>query len=359
MTLGKLNALFVGVLIAAACQEPGPWWWHVPHGGGGDPLDDDGGADEARLENLPLSEAPAPSQRFASWTMFWGTLDVSAPGFVGPPRDVLTLALDANNHPRYLSWRTLPSFPKVFGDADGEFPLSGSKRVAPEGYSVVFQATVLEAPEPTADHFLIRMQLVSEDGITDYVESIEGTARQGGWDVVYREHGRYFGATIDAHAGGLLTTREPNVEPVPQNEGSFWSAPVEVVSPGFVGEPVDHLSIALAADGSIQSLAFETFPRTSLSFGGGPDDLPLVGEITRGELTVTVDPAVEATAEHFVLRYHVVDPSRSNDFREGVEGARAGDTLHVRYFIVGTLWGASIDAHAAGPLYPAAVRGTP
>jgi hypothetical protein len=346
MKLRRLTGFVVCALLGAACDPSSAWWWQVHHGGGSTPLDDDSGVDESVLTTLPLSEAPAPSDWFSALTLYWGTLEVTAPGFAGPPRDELTLALDANYHPRYLSWKTLPAFPKTFGDAEGEFPLTGSRHVAPIGYGVAFQATVLDAPQPTADHFLLRTQLVSDDGISDYIESVEGWTRAGGWDIRYTERGLYFGASIDAIGTGLVTHGPGGA---PTND---WAAPVEVVSPGFTGEPIDHLTLSRSDDGQLRSFDFENFVRSNVTFGTGADDLPVSGTLSRGDLSVTVDPAIAPSREHFVLRYHVIEPSRLNDFTEGIEGTQAGDTLHIRYFIEGTLWGASIHAHAAGTLLP-------
>jgi hypothetical protein len=61
---------------------------------------------------------------------------------------------------------------------------------------------------------------------------------------------------------------------------------------------------------------------------------------------------------HFVIRYHAVgNPNLENEIRsdyvEGFDGTVEDDTLLVRYFIKGKLWGAVIDAHDAGTLVPA------
>jgi hypothetical protein len=347
MNQGRVGVVVACALLATACDAAGSWWWQLHHAGG--TTHEDAGTHEPLLNGLPPSEAPAPSARFASWTLFWGTLDVTAPGFAGPPRDELTLALDADNLPRYLSWNTLPSFTKTFGDAADEFPLSGTKRVTPSNSSAVFEATVLDAAPATSDHFLLRTQLVSEDGLSNYVEQVEGWANAGGWDVHYTEQGAYFGASLDAEGVGFVATGDQGT-PI----SNVWSAPVEVVSPGFPGAPIDHMTVSLADTGQLRSFGFERFVRPNVTFGFGPDDLPVSGSVIRGDLTVTVDPAVAPNDGHFVLRYHVAQPSRLNDFVEGIEGTRVGDTREVRYFISGTLFGASIEAHASGTLLPAA-----
>jgi hypothetical protein len=113
-----------------------------------------------------------------------------------------------------------------------------------------------------------------------------------------------------------------------------------------------HHHVALDAQGGLQSFTVEDFARHNVTSGNGSDDLPLSGTVTRGDQTVTVDPAIAPDPDHFVLRYHVVDASWLNDFRERVEGTRSGDMLLVRHFIAGKLFGSTIDAHAVGALLP-------
>ena len=81
--------------------------------------------------------------------------------------------------------------------------------------------------------------------------------------------------------------------------------------------------------------------------------------MTVGERTISVDAVLPATPTHFVLRYHVESQTQLSDYIEGIDGTREGNELVVRYFISGTLWGASIDAHAAGALVPASPSSTP
>jgi hypothetical protein len=277
--------------------------------------DGGGNANGVTLLFLSLREAPAPTRTF-----FWGEVNLTAPGFVGPPRDSLTIALDAENHLRYLSWKTLPHIPKRFGDDPTDFPLTRTKRVEVNP-NVILDATVEEAPEPTASHFLFRMRNVSTDGLSDYVESIEGTRSGDGWSVVYSKQGTYFGPVIDAHAAGTLYAGDPGA--TPSDEGSLWSAPVELVAPGFNGPPVDHMTVSLDAQGQLRSFGFERFVRKQVTFGTRSDDLPLSGVATRGDLMITVDDAVAPTETHFVLRYHVTGNSGLTDFIEGLGGARA------------------------------------
>jgi hypothetical protein len=297
------------------------------------------------LLSLSLVEAPAPTRTF-----YWGKITVTAPGFYVPPRDVLTLALDADNHLRYRKWKTLASFPQTFGDAAHEFPVSGTKQVDTHpDYNSIFDVTV-EASESTSTHFLHRMHVVSTDGLSDYVESTEGTRAGDGWMVVYSEKGKYFGAQINANASGVLYAGDPSA-PAPAG-ATLWSAPVEVVAPGFAGTPVDHLTVALDAQGRLTSFSFDDFVRSE-TFGSGPDDIPLSGVGFRGDVKITVDDVVAPTASHFVIRYHVEGSGGLNDYIEGIDGTRSGDTLTVRHFIKGNLFGAKIDAHAAGTLVPA------
>jgi hypothetical protein len=306
----------------------------------------DGEPHGTALLALSLREAPAPTRTF-----FWGEIDVSAPGFHVAPRDVLTIALDADKRLRYQSWKNLASFPKTYGDAPHEFPLTGTKQVDTHpDYNAIFQVTVEEAPEPTSSHFLLRSRNVSTDGRSDYVESTEGTRVGDGWMVVYTEKGTFFGAGINAHGTGVLYAGDPTA--TQSSDGSLWSAPVVLVAPGFAGPPVDHLTVALDSDGQLQSFSFERFTRRE-TFGTGPEALPLSGVGSRGDDQIRVDEAVAPTDSHFVIRYHVEGTAGLNSYIEGIDGTRSGDTLTIRYFIKGTLFGATIDAHAAGTLVPA------
>jgi hypothetical protein len=323
----------------------------VPGGG----RDAGGGLQATALASLSLSEAPAPTRTF-----FWGEIDLAAPGFVGPPRDTLTLALDADNNLRYLSWKTLPMLPKTYGDGPTDFPLSGTRQVdlRPD-YGLVFdEVSVIDSPAPTPTHFLLRTRLVSTASKCDFVEATEGERVVDGWAVTYTEEGTLYGASISAHASGALFAGDPTASAAASGQASLWSAPIELTAPGFYGPPVDHLTVALDGSGQIQSFSFEKFVQ-KVTFGTGSQDLPVAGKVTVGESTITVDAAVPATPTHFVLRYHVESQTQLSDYIEGIDGTREGNELVVRYFISGTLWGAPIDAHAAGALVPASPSSTP
>ena len=300
------------------------------------------------LSMLSFTDAPA-----ATRTFFWGTIDVTAPGFAGPPRDEMTIGLGPDNSLRYASWKTLPMLPKTFGDAASDFPLSGSRSVdlSPD-ITNDYTATVLDAPVPTATHFLLRYHVVSVQGQCDYIESTEGTWTGSGWSVVYTDDGKLYGSTIAARAQGTLFPGDPSA-PVPApGQVTLWSAPVELTAPGFYGPPVDHLTVALDASGQILWFSFQNFVRkisfTSSTQGMEPGAIPLAEEGT-----VTFDDVVPATASHFVIRYKVHSDAKLNEYTEGLDGTRQGDTLVVRYFISGKLWIAPIDGHAAGTLVPA------
>jgi hypothetical protein len=58
------------------------------------------------------------------------------------------------------------------------------------------------------------------------------------------------------------------------------------------------------------------------------------------------------TATHFVIRYTVHSEQKVNDYTEGLDCTRPGETLVIRYFFSGKLWGATLNAHAAGTLVP-------
>ncbi len=300
------------------------------------------------LDMLSLVEAPAPTRTF-----FWGTIDVTAPGFVGPPRDEMTIGLGPDNSLRYLSFKTLPMLPKTFGDGNGEFPLSGSRAVdlRPD-IDLDYTATAVDSPVPTATHFLLREHVVSVAGQCDYIESTEGTSTGSGWSVVYSDEGTLYGATIAAQAQGMLFPDDPNA-PIPTaGQNTLWSAPVELVAPGFYGPPVDHLTVSLDDAGQIRWFSFQNFVR-GVSFTGSAQELePGKGTIA-DEGDVTFDNVEPASPAHFVIRYAVHSDQKMNDYTEGLDGTRQGNTLVLRYFISGKLWNATIDAHAAGALVPA------
>jgi hypothetical protein len=300
------------------------------------------------LATLSLTEAPA-----ATRTFFWGTIDVTAPGFVGPPRDEMTVGLGPDNSLRYQSWKTLPALPKTFGDGKGDFPLSGSRSVdlSPD-IDLDYTATAVDSPTPTANHFLLREHVVSVEGQCDYLESTEGTWTGTGWSIVYSDEGKLYGASIAAHAQGTLYPGDPNAPTPTPGQNTLWSAPVELIAPGFYGPPVDHLRVSLDGAGQIRWFEFQNFVR-GVSFTDSDQDLqPGKGTIA-GEGNVAFDNVVPATPTHFVIRYSVHSDEKLNDYTEGLDGTRQGDTLVVRYFISGKLWGATINAHAAGTLVPA------
>lgn len=299
-----------------------------------------------RLESLSLREAPA-----ATRTFYWGAIDLSAPGFVGPPRDVLTLALDDTSRVRYQSWKTLPGLVERFGDEDGDFPLEG-QRLVHINDNTSMDVTVDEATQTPDAQFVLKQHMTG--GQSELTERIEGSSVDGGWEVTYALEGTLRGSTIAAHAHGTLYPGAPNAEVSASGLAGTWSAPVELVAPGFSGPPVDHMTVVLDGQGKLRSFDFDRFVRHP-TFGEGSEDLPLSGNVTQGVWTSAVDTAVEPTDEHFVLRYHATSSETFSDFVEGLEGERSARGLRVRYFIKGKLYGSQIDAHAAGTLVPAAL----
>lgn len=299
------------------------------------------------ITSLSLTEAPAADRAF-----FWGTIDVTAPGFVGPPRDEMTIGLGPDNSLEYVSWKELPMMPKSFGDADGYFPKSGSRTFVWPSNRYEYTATVLDSPAATPDHFLLRYRVISEAGQCDYIEATEGTRSGSGWSVVYTQEGKLFGAAISAHGQGTLFAGDPNAPAPAADQVTFWSAPVELSAPDFVGPPIDHLTVSLDGNGQIRWLRFENFVR-KVSFTDSKDELGPNSVTLNSQGVVTFDDVVPATATHFVLRYHVQSETGYNDFTEGVEGTREGDLLRIRYFLSGKFWGAAMDARAAGVLVPA------
>jgi hypothetical protein len=256
---------------------------------------------------------------------------------------------------RYSSWRGFSALTKTYGDDPTSFPLSGTKRVVhPSASASLYDATVAPDSLSTPEHFLLRTHIADGlGGLNDYVESLEGTRDGDGWAVLYTQKGKYMVAAMDARAEGVLYAGDPSASAPGAGQPSVWSAPVELTAPGFVGPPVDHLKVVLDAQGQLRSFAFDEFSSGVRTFGSGAEDYPCAGTLTRGDLTVTVDEAIAPTPSHFVLRYRVQRPSQMNDYVEGIDGTREGNTLVVRYFIKGKLYGSEIDARAAGVLGPA------
>ena len=350
MKLLAVNAL--GLMLMSSCGSNAHSNTDVGNGGGGGAVDgaSDGatGQTGAMLSMLSLAEAPAATQ-----TLFWGALDVSAPGFATPPTDSLTIGLDSGNGLRFMKWQTLPGLQKTYGDGPHDFPLAGSRSVdLHPDYALVFdEVTVLDAPAPPAKHFLLRSHYVSTGNQCDFVESIEGTRSGDGWATVYSEEGTLFGASIAAKATGTVYPHDPGARVAALGQQSNWSAPVELVAPGFVGPPVDHLALSLDGTGQIRWFSFQSFARR-VSFTGSTQDLPAGGTMLTDEGTVSFDNVVPPTRAHVVIRYHVLSNDNLNDFTEGLDSTRQGDSVVVRYFISGTLRGAAIDARAAGSLTP-------
>jgi hypothetical protein len=295
---------------------------------------------------LPLEQAPAATQTF-----FWGSLDLSAPGFVGPPADTLTVSLDDSGNLHYLTFKTLPMITKLFGDGPDEYPLAGTKYVTnPDSGIPGFDVTVLDSPAPTSDHFLLRYHVVNSAWQYDYVESTEGTRSAGGWAVTYSFSGMNDGAAMDAQASGMIYAGDPTAPMPAPGQAATWSAPVELSAPGIYGPPVDHLTVATDAEGQLQSFSFERF-RMTHTFGGGAEDYPLSGIASVGSRTVAVDMSAPPSPDHFAVRYHV--HGDGDDYEEGIDGTRVGTGLVVRYFLQGSFQDVQIDAHAAGTLVPA------
>jgi hypothetical protein len=304
----------------------------------------------AGATSLSLSLAPAPTQTF-----YWATVNVSAPGFAGDGTDVLTISLDGSGNLHYLSFKTLPMIFKTFGDGVDEYPLSGTKHVEPgpsAGFAV--DVTVLENPPPTSNHFLLSYHVVNTQEDYDYIESTEGNLSGAGWAVTYSQVGTFDGVAMNANASGTLYAGDPSVTAPDAGQPATWSAPAELVAPGFYGPPADHMTVATDGTGQIQAMQFERFPVLPRTYGSGASDWPLSGTATVGERTITVDLSSLQAPDHFALQYHVKSTSLDDDYEEGIDGTRMGAGLVVRYFIQGSLEGASIEAHAAGTLAPAA-----
>jgi hypothetical protein len=336
----KTGIACLAAALVAGCGGP-----YLDYSGSGAPTPSASTTSTVTTTELSLAQAPAATQTF-----YWGTVNLSVPGFAVPPSDMLTVSVDASGGLRYVSFQKFLIVDKAFGDAPDEFPLTGTKHVANGGNGGDGDVTVLDNPAPTGDHFLLSYHVVNTDSEDDYIESTEGTLAPVGWTITYWMTGTVEGAAIDANANGTVYPGDPNAPTPVAGQPATWSAPVELTAPGFVGPPVDHLTVTTDGQGQIQSLSYQKFPVSPHTFGGS-GNFPLSGTGQESGRTVTVDMSAPPSPDHFMLRYHVV--GEFDDYEEGIDGTRAGNGLIVRYFIQGSLEGATIDAHAAGTLVPA------
>jgi len=301
--------------------------------------------------SLSLSVAPAPTQTF-----YWGTMAVNAPGFAGTPSDGLTISLDGNGELHYLSFATFPMLIKTFGDGPDQYPIAGTKDVAAgESCGYPQTVTVLDNPAPTSSHFLLSYHVVIPQFSSDFVESTEGTFSGGGWAITYSEIGTFDGVAMNATATGTIYAGDPNAPAPMAGQAALWSAPVETAATpaSFYGVPVDHLTVGTDAQGQIASLAFQRMMVLPRTYGTGTNQFPLSGTGMAWDRTITVDSVTPPDPNHFMIEAHIQSTEDADDYEEGIDGTRTGDTLVVRYFLEGTLAGVGFDVHAAGNLAPA------
>lgn len=337
-----LTAATVALSLAAACGSDGsnPGAGNTPGTG---------------LQTLSLSEAPAATQTF-----YWGDTTVTSPGFAGEGTNLLTLSLDGQGRLRYRAFRVGFGFDETFGDQPGDFPLAGTKHVelGNPGYDV----TVEDTSPATALHFATHLHVVGGPvPVTDLIETLDGVraTENDGWQITYALVGRLWSSSIDMHATGVVYAGGPPVAAPAPGQKSFWSGPVALSAPGFAGDPIDRLTVALDEKGAIHAMMFDLFSTGAADYLDQPADFVLADFTLNphrsdgpADVAVTFDATAPPTASHFVSRFHVVAPSLLSDFVEGIDGTREGNGLVVRYFFRGTDGTVPLEAHAAGTLSP-------
>ncbi|HYJ08245.1 MAG TPA: hypothetical protein VEX18_04535 [Polyangiaceae bacterium] len=138
--------------------------------------------------------------------IWYGLVALSAPGFVGPPEDQLSISFDAQGRLRHLRFEVFSLFPLTFGDSEGDFPLSGARQVRPRETTSSYDAEVQQSSF-TASTFALALEIRNHDdttAMTDVAVSITGTLGEQGLDVSYSMVGIIYTASVDAHAEGLL-----------------------------------------------------------------------------------------------------------------------------------------------------------
>jgi hypothetical protein len=206
-----------------------------------------------------FAEVPAPTLRF-----LWGRVAVTAPGFVGPPEDTLTIALDDANRLRFINFSTLPALGRGFGDRPDEFPLSGYKHVVSES-EPSYDVTVEQASSSPNGAFSARYHVVGNR--SDFVEAVQGAQTGDQWAVTFSRVGTFWGVAMNAEASGTIADHDPQATAPQAGQATWWEAPVELAAPGFVGPPADHLRLYVQADGQPGSLVFERFVHDQYFFG--------------------------------------------------------------------------------------------
>jgi hypothetical protein len=138
--------------------------------------------------------------------IWYGLVALSAPGFVGPPEDQLSISFDAQGWLRHLRFEVFSVFPLTFGDSESDFPLSGARLVRPRETTASYDAEVQQSSF-TASSFALALEIRNHDdttATTDVAVSITGTLGEQGLDVSYSMVGIVYTAPVDAHAEGLL-----------------------------------------------------------------------------------------------------------------------------------------------------------
>jgi hypothetical protein len=136
--------------------------------------------------------------------MWWGEVNLTAPGSSGPPRNRLMLAFGSDGKLRAMT--LAGSGGKLFGEATGTFPVMGHRACTIPNENLSFDCNVESSVfDPT--HFQLRTHVtgLNEGGArTDYLESITGQLAPCGLRVDYSMVGEYQSAPVNAAASGVL-----------------------------------------------------------------------------------------------------------------------------------------------------------
>jgi hypothetical protein len=279
--------------------------------------------------------------------VWYGAVELEAPGFWAPPIDHLTLALDESG----LRSFAFQQFSRSGMVTDGMItaPALDNGRVFPVDESTL---------SATAFHLGYAGKVASEG--VDYVEAVKGELRADELFVEYSISGALdSSSSIEGRASGLLHRVGAVRAPYAALPG-IWYDEVSLSAPGFAGPPRDQLTLSFDAEGRPRHLRFEVFSVLPLSFGDSDSDFPLSGArwVRPRDTTWSYDAEVQQsslTATSFELALDIRnhdDATPTTDVAVSITGALTELGLDVSYSMVGIVYGSPVDAHAEGLLQP-------
>jgi hypothetical protein len=279
--------------------------------------------------------------------IWYGAVELEAPGWYGPPIDHLTVALD-DSGPRSFVFQTFGQNAFVIGDEVTTPALDNGRKLPVEVNAV-----------SDTDFELRYAATVPAEGVA-YVESLTGELRDGKLAIEYFISGALSSvSSIEGKASGLLY-RVGNERPPQAALSGIWYGLVSLSAPGFAGPPVDQLTISFDAEGRPQHVRFEVFTVLPLSFGEGDHAFPFSGTrwVRPPDTSWSFDAEVldsSFTASSFELELDILshdDTTPLTDVRVTLAGELGELGLDVSYSMVGILQSTPIEAQAQGILVP-------